>query len=306
MEEENRFEKAEQSYKQKRNYSKIVLGTIALIAVMYYAYTNLYQNKAIYSLIKMPKVKTVPKTVTKETKHHAVQKPTVQQTKKQTKVQKEARELECPAPLPDISISLNNSFKKKIMLVDFAKNDKSSKRKHVATQKVQPKPNQDVKSKPKQDSKQQPKQGNVKPKPKQDVKPKESSKINLPPKKQSKAKTSPKKDGWKHQSPIEIKKEKLDDQTTIATMIEDYYFNKSYSKAMSVSKMYLRIKQYKKAIKWALEANKLDSADEESWIIFAKANMSLGNKDAARKALRAYLSDRDSLKVKQLYEKIRY
>ena len=91
MEEENRFEKAEQSYKQKRNYSKIVLGTIALIAVMYYAYTNLYQNKAIYSLIKMPKVKTVPKTVAKETKHHAVQKPTAQQTKKQTQQKKEEK-----------------------------------------------------------------------------------------------------------------------------------------------------------------------------------------------------------------------
>ena len=115
MEEENRFEEAEKKYKQKRNYTEIVLGFLALIASVYYAYTSFYEPT--YSSKKLPKTKIVPKIVA-QVKNVSTQQQNV--SSQHSKQEQTKEELECPAPLPEIPISLNNSFEKKIILANFS------------------------------------------------------------------------------------------------------------------------------------------------------------------------------------------
>ena len=114
MEEENRFEEAEKRYKQEHNYTKIILGFLALIASAYYAYISFYEPT--YLSKKLPKTKVVPKAVVQNTTAKQQNTSSQQPKQKETK-----QELECPAPLPEISISLNNSFEKKLCLLILIK-----------------------------------------------------------------------------------------------------------------------------------------------------------------------------------------
>ena len=84
MEEENRFEEAEKRYKQEHNYTKIILGFLALIASAYYAYISFYEPT--YLSKRLPKTKVVPKAVVQNTT--AKQQNTSSQQPKQKKQSK--------------------------------------------------------------------------------------------------------------------------------------------------------------------------------------------------------------------------
>ncbi len=75
--------------------------------------------------------------------------------------------------------------------------------------------------------------------------------------------------------------------------------------AKLLSKEYYKRAKYKKALKWAIIANDLNSSDEESWILFAKSKVKLGKIDDAVNALSAYLKVNNSLRVKALLKKIK-
>nr|WP_246023104.1 CDC27 family protein [Campylobacter estrildidarum] len=87
-----------------------------------------------------------------------------------------------------------------------------------------------------------------------------------------------------------ISKMQIDSKVfSIAKLKNNFYKNPSYERALILAREYYRIKDYKKSIFWALKANDIDKKTEDSWLIFAKAQIALGNKNQAEKALNVYL-----------------
>lgn len=70
--------------------------------------------------------------------------------------------------------------------------------------------------------------------------------------------------------------------------------------AIKVSKAYFNNGDYINAKTWALKANSIDKDNEDSWILFAKANYKLGNKQDAIGVLNDYLKFNSSNKAKEL------
>ena len=104
---------------------------------------------------------------------------------------------------------------------------------------------------------------------------------------------------------LRIKSEAVDDSEKISLLIDNYEFDESYENAMKIARHYFASEAYPEAIKWSLAANQLNSADDESWLIFAKASIAVGETEQAKKALQAYLLKRDSLRIRQLYQSIK-
>jgi len=84
-----------------------------------------------------------------------------------------------------------------------------------------------------------------------------------------------------------------------------YRFAKNKDDALFLARFYYEKKQYKDALKWALETNKLDSDIEESWLIFGRAKALLGKRMEAIRVLQAYYDRTGSQKAKALLGKIR-
>ncbi len=89
------------------------------------------------------------------------------------------------------------------------------------------------------------------------------------------------------------------------------YFKEQYNKnqkaiyAILISKEYYKIRSYNKSLKWAIIANTIDSSNEESWILFAKDKVKLGQKNDAINALNAYLKVNSSRKIETLLSNIK-
>jgi len=83
-------------------------------------------------------------------------------------------------------------------------------------------------------------------------------------------------------------------------MLVDYKDKKSYQTAIKIAQFYLLQKEYKKAVKWAVEASKKDPAQARSWIIYAKAKQALGKPDVAKRALAIYLKHNSSKEAQEL------
>jgi tetratricopeptide (TPR) repeat protein len=77
-------------------------------------------------------------------------------------------------------------------------------------------------------------------------------------------------------------------------MLVDYKDQKSYKTAIKIAQFYLLQKEYKKAVKWAVEASKKDPSQAQSWIIYAKAKVALGKPEIAKRALAIYLKHNSS------------
>jgi predicted Zn-dependent protease len=77
-------------------------------------------------------------------------------------------------------------------------------------------------------------------------------------------------------------------------MLVDYKDQKSYKTAIRIAQFYLLQKEYKKAVKWAVEASKKDPSQAQSWIIYAKAKIALGKPEIAKRALTIYLKHNSS------------
>jgi tetratricopeptide (TPR) repeat protein len=92
---------------------------------------------------------------------------------------------------------------------------------------------------------------------------------------------------------------------TVRDIESRFAFAKDKDDALFLARYYYDKKQYKKALKWALETNKIDSEIEESWLIFAKAKARLGDRVEAIRILQAYYDRSGSAKAKQLLGHIR-
>ena len=91
----------------------------------------------------------------------------------------------------------------------------------------------------------------------------------------------------------------------IATMKKKFSRSKNSRDALLLAKAFYREQNYKESERWALEANKLDSNLDESWIVFAQAKAKLGKKSEAINILAMYYKRTKSLKVKAVLEKIK-
>ena len=80
---------------------------------------------------------------------------------------------------------------------------------------------------------------------------------------------------------------------------------RDYDDAIYLAKHYYRKKLYKKAEYWAMQANTIDTAQEESWLIFAKAKAKRGRRVDALKVLQAYYERSGSARAKDLIDRIR-
>ena len=106
------------------------------------------------------------------------------------------------------------------------------------------------------------------------------------------------------QEPTAQKEEPFQLQVTqresLYRMLVDYKDKKSYQTAIKIAQFYLLQKEYKKAVKWAVEASKKDPAQAQSWIIYAKAKQALGKPEVAKRALTIYLKHNTSAEAQEL------
>ncbi len=86
-------------------------------------------------------------------------------------------------------------------------------------------------------------------------------------------------------------------------LLKNYNINKDFSSSIKLAEYYLNHKKYNKALNWAKNANKFDATRAQSWIVYAKAEFSLGKKDDAIKSLQTYLHTFYSKKAVMLLEK---
>ncbi|HRF57885.1 MAG TPA: anaphase-promoting protein, partial [Campylobacterales bacterium] len=63
--------------------------------------------------------------------------------------------------------------------------------------------------------------------------------------------------------------------------------------------------EYQKALKWAISANSIDSKNEKSWALFAKASAKLGRKQNAENALENFARTSGSENIKTLLRQIK-
>ncbi len=90
----------------------------------------------------------------------------------------------------------------------------------------------------------------------------------------------------------------------------DYYKEKYFNTgkiiyANLISQIFYNEAKYKKSLKWAIIANNIDSLNEESWILFAKDKVKIGQKQDAINALESYLKLNKSKKLSLLLSNIK-
>jgi tetratricopeptide (TPR) repeat protein len=113
----------------------------------------------------------------------------------------------------------------------------------------------------------------------------------------------------KQETPKEIVKYKPKEKKsssineTIRFLTQRFNEHQSYEDALRIAEAYYDLKKYKKAIKWAVEANTINPSDDKSWILFAKSEMAIGKKNEAIKVLRAYLDSYYSKEAKILLQR---
>ncbi len=86
---------------------------------------------------------------------------------------------------------------------------------------------------------------------------------------------------------------------------ERFRRNGDIETALSLSEEYYKTADYKKALKWAISANSLDSKNERSWALFAKSSYKLGRKQDAINALENFVRTSGSEQIKILLRQIK-
>ena len=113
------------------------------------------------------------------------------------------------------------------------------------------------------------------------------------------------KEGHAPSHRIAITVTKKNAKTSVSDMESRFLSDPKKEDALYLAKYYYKKKEYKKALRWALETNKLDSDIEESWLIFGKAKAKLGMRMEAIRVLQAYYDRTGSMKAKSILGKIR-
>ncbi len=97
---------------------------------------------------------------------------------------------------------------------------------------------------------------------------------------------------------------KITQQKNFYNLLLEYKNRPSYQSAIKLAQFYFNEKDYKKTVKWAIEASKKDPSQATSWILYAKAKKALGNTDVAKKALAIYLKHNASKEAKTLLDSL--
>ncbi len=96
---------------------------------------------------------------------------------------------------------------------------------------------------------------------------------------------------------INITSEQITKEREIELKESDFKRNNKYNTAIEIAEYYYDIKDYKNAIKWALNASNAESngkAKSGSWIIYAKSLYASGKKEQAMAVLDRYISSTQS------------
>jgi tetratricopeptide (TPR) repeat protein len=102
---------------------------------------------------------------------------------------------------------------------------------------------------------------------------------------------------------IEVSPKKA--ENTVNEIEKRFRFARDKDDALFLARYYYDKKEYKTALNWALETNKLDSDIEESWLIFGQSKAHLGQRMEAIRVLQAYFDRTGSKRTKSLLDKIR-
>jgi len=106
-------------------------------------------------------------------------------------------------------------------------------------------------------------------------------------------------------SRVKLEVSELKSKEVVRQIEERFRVTRDYDDAIYLAKYYYNKRQYKKAEYWAMQANTIDSTQEESWMIFGRAKAKRGLRADALKVLQAYYDRSGSVRVKDLIDRIR-
>ncbi len=102
---------------------------------------------------------------------------------------------------------------------------------------------------------------------------------------------------------VEIKISKTS-KKDLQEIIKRFKKNNNPVLGVFIAKKYYEMGDYHKAYNYALITNQIDSTIEDSWIVFAKSLVKLGQKERAIKTLKAYINTSKSSKAQILLDNI--
>ncbi len=91
---------------------------------------------------------------------------------------------------------------------------------------------------------------------------------------------------------------------TLNTLIQRFNQSKDPKLATYIAQSFYQKGNYKEAVRWSIIANSIDPGNETSWLLFAKAKVALRQKEDAVNALRTYLNQYSSKKIRAYLEMI--
>ena len=97
----------------------------------------------------------------------------------------------------------------------------------------------------------------------------------------------------------------VNNEALVKTIESRFKMNKDYDDAMFLAKYYYAKRKYKRSEYWSMQANSIDSSQEDSWILFAKSKAKQGHRADALRVLQAYFDRTGSMKIKKLIDRIR-
>ncbi len=100
---------------------------------------------------------------------------------------------------------------------------------------------------------------------------------------------------------VSITQKEADDLNDI---VKRFKTNKSPALSLFLARRYYEMGEYQSAYDYSLKTNELDSDIEESWLIFTKSLVKLGQKEQALKVLNSYIGHSGSITAKTLFQNI--
>ena len=93
-------------------------------------------------------------------------------------------------------------------------------------------------------------------------------------------------------------------ENDLKDVIRRFKKNKNPALSLFIAKRYYELKKYQKSYNYALMTNEINKEIEESWIIFSKSLVKLGQHELAIITLKAYLKTNKSSQAEILLTKI--
>lgn len=97
---------------------------------------------------------------------------------------------------------------------------------------------------------------------------------------------------------------KQEDESDLKDIIRRFKTNKNPALSLFIAKRYYNAQQYQKSYNYALMTNEIDQNIDESWIIFSKSLVKLGQHELAINTLKAYLKTSKSTAAEVLLRNI--